>query len=172
MEKIIEGINLGVFFVLTTVFCMLIGIVIIYLIRIYTDKKNKKILYFFSMLLISLIFISLIFVYNLLEGFLSPSLIILLIFLTLAMLFSGFKVILNFPKIPHKLLIKYSMITLIILNSVSFLLPVWFSNPVFGILRAITAILLIMLIYAFSLLFFMNLEKSNNKILELRWRKK
>lgn len=173
MEEIIKLIGLGEFFMLIVLFCLIIGIFLIYIIKTIPEKKNKKNVKFLFILLTLMILISTLFIYNSLSNFQENILLKLILSGCLVILtFFVLKVGLNFPKIKNKKIFLIFFIIIFLFNIIALECSVWLDNLSLYIAVDFSLFLLVFFVYFFYLSYFIFLEDSSEKIMVVSFKKR
>jgi len=173
MEEIIKLIGLGEFFMLIILFCLIIGIFLVYIIKTIPKKKDRGNVKSLFVLLALMILISTMFIYNTLGDsqenpflkFVSSGFLIILAFVI-------WKIGINFPEIKNKKIFLIFFIVIFLLNLSVLSLSVWLDDLFLYIILIFSLSFLIFFVYFFYLSYFIFLEDSAEKVMVVSFKKR
>ncbi len=173
MEEIVKLIGLGEFFMLIVLFCLIIGIFLIYIIRTVPRERDKKTVRFLFIILSLMIIISTIFLYNTLSSSQENLYLkVILSGLLIVLAFFVWRVGINFPEIKSKKIFLIFFIITSLLNLFVLGLSVWLYNLPLYIARDISLLLLTFFTYFFYISYFIFLEDCSEKVMVVSFKKR
>lgn len=172
MEELLNFIFSSTVFMISIFSAMLVGIIVIYIIRYNGKSANRRVLNYALFMLISFIFLGIIFTYGFINSEQWNKYFIALESLFLISFFIYFsKTFMIFPNIKYKKFVKISLFSVVLVNYLLIFMRFFFSGSILiNILQSFFLMFSFFIFYVFVVLFLIFFEEKNRKVLCLEWK--